>query len=410
MKQQSSLRDFLFNVYGYSFFNCLVFMYPVYMLFFSNSGVSDAGKSVLLILWSLFVVAVQIPVLSIANRVSRKSIMVVTSMLKLLCFGVWIIWPTFWGFAFGFLLWGIHWAAWNVVWEAMLYDELQARQRKTIYTKVVGRKSAVECVAYIIAATGSLMLPMGYGTIAAATMGAMLVSVWFMLRMNPKAANIPKRKAKVVKSLRLAGNVLRRVPYILYLLILCNLLYGFSQIDEYLGLIGVEMGVQPELVGGLFIIALIFQTLGNAVADKFECVSDKRLYGGVMGIGLIMILMAAVYSMPGLAFFAMFYFCYAIVRVLVYTRFQHAIPSSSRGAFLSIYSFCEQGTVILSYSLFIAGVMMGGGYRMGIFLSGLASILVGLWAMMYIPKKKRIYDRLMSFRECQRCAAADSRT
>ncbi|MCL1785794.1 MAG: MFS transporter [Alphaproteobacteria bacterium] len=399
MKKQSSLRRFLFNVYGYSFFNCLIFMNPVYLLFFAESGVSDVGLSVLLIIWSLFVVVTQIPVLMSANKFSRKAVMLVTQFMKMSCFIVWVIWPTFWGFALGFLLWGIMWAAYNVVWEAIVFDELQARRHKAIYTKVCGRKGAIENIAYIIAGTGSLMIPLGYEVIAVATAISMILAMVFMFRMDIKTQNVVKRSANVVKSLRTAGTVLRRAPYILYLMILCNLLYGFSQIDEYLGLIGVEMGIRPELVGGLFILSLVFQAFGNTFADKFDKMPDRKLFAGVSYIGLIMIIMASIFSVPGLVFFALFYFCYSIVRVLVYSRFQHAIPSASRGAFLSMYSFCEQGTVILSYAVFILGVSMGGGYRLGIFLSGVASVMVGIWAMTYIPKKKKLYDRLMRYRQ-----------
>ena len=399
----SHLRRFLVNVYGYSFFNCLVFMYPIYMLFFSNNGISDAGKSVLLILWSLSVVAVQVPVLSLATKFSRKHIMIAAALLKAATFIVWIIWPTFWGFAFGFFLWGINWAAYNVVWEAMIYDELAARRHRAIYAKVVGRKTALENAALIVACSGSLMIPLGYTFIAAVSTIAMIISVAFLIMINTKAAPA-KRRINAIKQLRVTGAVLRRAPYVFYLLVLCSLLYAFSQVDDYLALIGVEMGIRPEFVGAMFVMALICQTMGSAVADRFERVSDKALFAGVVFVGLILAIFGMKFSVVGLMLLALFYFISSIIQILVYSRFQHAIPGAARSAFLSAYSFLEQGTSIMSYAVFIVGVTLGGGYRLGVFLSGLVSVLIGLWAMAYIPRKKELTERLASIRKATAAA------
>jgi len=398
MKKKSSLRSFLFNIYGYAFFDSLGFMYPVYMLFFASSGVSDTGASLLLILWSLFVVFTQIPVLFIANKFPRKPVLVISQLLKLSCFLVWAVWPTFWGFALGFLLWGIEWAIYNTVYEAMVYEELQARRRKDLYAKVRGRASAISNAAYIIGCSGSLMIPLGYEVIAGATCIAMLIATLFYANLKIQAKGTTKAKPQVMKSLRIAGATLRRAPYILYLMILCNAVYAFSQIDEYLGPIGVEIGFRPELVGGLFIGALLMRSLGGAMAGRFEKISDKKLFAGVSLIGVIMISLSVVFTLPGLIFLAAFYYCYSIVQILIYARFQHAAPSSGRTAFLSVYSFFEQGTVILSYMVMMAGIALSGGYRLSVLFTGVISILVGLWAMAYIPKKKKLYDRLTSFR------------
>ncbi|MCL2737339.1 MAG: hypothetical protein FWE17_00555, partial [Alphaproteobacteria bacterium] len=249
---------------------------------------------------------------------------------------------------------GIHWAAYNVVWEALVYDELQARRYRSIYAKVCGHKTAIECVALILACTGSLMIPLGYDFVAHVTIASVALSALFLARMKIRSRLQVKRKANAVKSLRLAGTVMKRVPYVFYLLVLVTLVYAVSQIDEYLGLIGVEVGVRPELVGGLFVISLLCQTFGNSVADRFEWLPDKKLFAGVVVIGLMLILLSIFYSVPGLVFLGLFCFVYAIVRVLVYSRFQHALPPASRSAFLSAYSFCEQATCILSYMVMMA--------------------------------------------------------
>lgn len=50
MSDKCSLNRFLGCVYGYTFFNALLFLEPVYAVFMQSHGVSDFGISVLLII------------------------------------------------------------------------------------------------------------------------------------------------------------------------------------------------------------------------------------------------------------------------------------------------------------------------------------------------------------------------
>lgn len=126
MKKKSSLREFLLNVYGYSFFNKLMLLSPVYAVFMQNHGMTDMQLSSLFIMLSAGTFLTQVPVTWITNRVGQKNAIMLGQVLKGIGFILWLVWPTYWGFALGMLLWGMMTAFFNVAFEAMVYDELRA--------------------------------------------------------------------------------------------------------------------------------------------------------------------------------------------------------------------------------------------------------------------------------------------
>lgn len=107
MSDKCSLNRFLGCIYGYTFFNALLFLEPVYAVFMQSHGVSDFGISVLLMLWSGGVLLTQLPVAHIARRFGAKNIMLFGLVLKALAVIMWLLWPCLSMFAVGMLMWGV---------------------------------------------------------------------------------------------------------------------------------------------------------------------------------------------------------------------------------------------------------------------------------------------------------------
>ncbi|MBP3340774.1 MAG: hypothetical protein J6L47_03875, partial [Alphaproteobacteria bacterium] len=122
MKKKSSLRRFLTNVYAFSFFNKLMLLTPVYAIFMQEHGMSDLQLSSLFIVLSVGTFMTQIPVTWTTNKLGQKHAMMFAQSLKASAFILWLIWPTYIGFALGMFLWGVQSAFWNVAFEGMVYD------------------------------------------------------------------------------------------------------------------------------------------------------------------------------------------------------------------------------------------------------------------------------------------------
>ncbi|MDR0449094.1 MAG: MFS transporter [Rickettsiales bacterium] len=387
MRNNSTLRGFLFNVYGVAFCNALMFLYPLMALMFAARGVSDEGVSILLGLWAFSVIAMQLPVNALASRFSYRNIVIFGQLTKIACFMLWIFWPTFWSFALGFVLWGIQWAIYDAVFESLVYEELKALKQRKIYTRICSRQAAFGQIAFMIAMTGSLMSALGYNFVVLITCAAMLMSIFFAARLPSRAAPRPRRGAAnaMMKTLGLSFRVMRQSKYILYLLILVSFVATINSLDDYTGLIGVELGIPEKFIGGLFLAITFFQSMGNAVAPKLEKHANALLPVGIFVLGAILALFSVFWVLPGVLFLCLLFFAQGALKVLAFAKFQHSISSNCRTMFLSLYSICGNMMCIGMYVLMGAGTMVGG-FKYGILFLGAAAGLVGLWAL-FMPKK-----------------------
>ena len=116
----------------------------------------------------------QVPSGVVADRWSRRQILAWAQLVRGVGFGVWLIYPHFWGFLAGLPLWGVKTAFTSGTFEALLYDELKAEGRAQDYTRIFGRTRAIQSGGVLLAALGAaLAARFGYG----ATLIASLVSV-----------------------------------------------------------------------------------------------------------------------------------------------------------------------------------------------------------------------------------------
>ena len=59
-----------------------------------------------------------------ADTVDRRWLLILSGIVYAAAFAFWIVWPTYLGFAIGFVLWGASSALMSGTFEALVYDEL----------------------------------------------------------------------------------------------------------------------------------------------------------------------------------------------------------------------------------------------------------------------------------------------
>ena len=64
-----------------------------------------------------------------ADTVDRRHLLVLSAVVYAGAFSSWLLWPTFAGFALGFVLWGVSGSLMSGTFESLLYDELRGRGR-----------------------------------------------------------------------------------------------------------------------------------------------------------------------------------------------------------------------------------------------------------------------------------------
>ena len=130
---------------------------------FVDAGLSPVEIAIALTAWSATTFFLQIPAGVIADRFSRRHVLAIAQAGRAAGFALWLIWPHFWGFFAGQVLWGCKSAFTSGTFEALLYDELKARGREDRYTRMIGRAQAVQALGVLCASVGAAaMARLGY--------------------------------------------------------------------------------------------------------------------------------------------------------------------------------------------------------------------------------------------------------
>ncbi len=133
-------------------------LYPLYALLFTDFGMSGAQISALFAVWSAVGLLGEVPSGALADRFGRRPALVAASVLQAAGHAVWIGWPTFAGFAVGFVLWGLGGTLVSGAQEALLYDGLAAVGAEADYARVNGWMRAAMLLAALPAAAAATVL------------------------------------------------------------------------------------------------------------------------------------------------------------------------------------------------------------------------------------------------------------
>lgn len=116
----------------------LIPLYALYALLFADHGLSTGQISSLFALWSATSFLLEVPSGAWADTVSRRGLLVLSGALLTAGFALWTAAPSFAGFAAGFVLWGTSGALASGTFEALLYDDLAARDESSTYPRILG--------------------------------------------------------------------------------------------------------------------------------------------------------------------------------------------------------------------------------------------------------------------------------
>ncbi len=135
-------RRFRLAWYAHHLLGELVLIYPVAAIMMGERGVEPFDLSLLFALWSLAVVAAEVPTGVLADRVSRRRLLIVSRLVKGCCFLTWFVLPGFWGYLAGFVCWGVASTLRSGTAESVLHDTLSAVGASEQFERIYGRAAA----------------------------------------------------------------------------------------------------------------------------------------------------------------------------------------------------------------------------------------------------------------------------
>ncbi|WP_278260825.1 MFS transporter [Nocardia sp. AG03] len=166
-------------------------IYALYGVLFADHGLSTAQISLLLAMWSVTAFVLEVPSGAWADTVSRRALLIASCLLQGICFALWMIAPSFVGFALGFVVWGIAGALESGTFEALIYDDLVARGAPNAYASIMGwsRGAQESTVLLAILAAAPLYALGGYTLVGWVSVGiALLHTATALLLPRPPVA------------------------------------------------------------------------------------------------------------------------------------------------------------------------------------------------------------------------------
>jgi hypothetical protein len=332
-----------------------VLLYPVYALLFADAGLSAAQISSLFVIWSVVGFALEIPSGAWADTFSRRRLLAAAEVLRGAGYATWILWPTYPGFALGFVAWGVSGAMSSGCREALLHDELAALGAAGRYAGVLGRATTVGLVAMLTATVlaSPAMVVGGYPLVGAASVAVCLGGAAVALRLPERGRTGPVDGGDGLTAYRrnlMAGlREVRGAPAVRRSVLLAAVVPGLTALDEYLPLLGRALGASNAVVPLLFAGVAAAMALGSALAGRWAAAPSGRV-GALLMVGALGLGVGCLAGHPlGMLGVALFFGTFQLAEVLTSARLQQAISGPGRATVLSVANVGAEVCAITIY-------------------------------------------------------------
>lgn len=317
-------------------------LYPIYPVLFADHGLSTAEISALYVLWSATSVLLNLPAGALADRVSRRLLLVIAGFVRAIGYALWITVPTFDGFAAGFMLWGIAGSMQAGTFEALVYDELAAVNATSGYGRLTGRSGTLSLITS--AGASALAVPLlavgGFGLVGwlsvAVAAAEAVVSASLPARPRAAEAGVEGGFGGYLRTLRTGLAEAATHPAVRGTLLLTALLPALTAIDEYVPLVGADYHVPTSVVPVFLLAITVTAAVGNWCAGRWWAIPGRRM-ALTLAVGAAML--AVTGTTDHVAGFTGVALAFGILQFGIVgsqVRLQHAISGPARATVTSV--------------------------------------------------------------------------
>jgi MFS family permease len=330
--------------------------YPLYALLFLDTGLSNAQISVLFAIWSVTGFVCEVPSGALADRWSRRGVVVLASVLQAVAFVIWTSAPEMWAFALGFVVWGVGGALVSGASEALVYDGLAAVGSGDSYARVYGWMTAAELLVQVPTAFAASMLFTvgGYPLVGWASVAVCLAAALLALRFPE-----PPRESdggSFARTLRQGVREAVTTPTLRLTVLAVALVGALDAVEEYFPVIAGTQGVPVAVVPFAVLGIALAGALGAALGGRAEKLPDGALPVLLAVAGSCLAASVVLPDAAALAAVAVFYGLYLAVLVVAETRLQDRIDSAHRATITSVAGL---GIELASLLVFAAWALGG---------------------------------------------------
>lgn len=385
----------------------LIPLYPVYAVMFADPTVPGAGLnpaqiSALFIIWSVTSFVAEVPSGIVADRLSRRRLLMISPVITGGGFALWTFTPSFVAFAVGFVLWGVGGSLRSGTAQALLYYELDELGLAARYVRVAGRVRAAEAIGVLAgtALAGPLLAVGGYPAAGVAAVLSCLLAAtaaWVLpetprhLRRRRSEADdptvaiapgaiapgaiAPGADDQTVADAATPGwrgivgdarRHLRTHPVVRRMLVLVVALTWVGALDEYLPFLAEsflgEGDSSPASVAVLMLVVGVGDVVGGLAAYRRV---TMRTLGGWLGVAALCLLAGAwwasgamsgvVWQPAGMVLVAIAFGVFGWALVVADALLQDRLSARSRATVTSVAGVGEEAVAILAFASWALG-------------------------------------------------------
>ena len=384
-------RSFSTNIYSLYLIKLskwLMLIMPIVALFYTDNGLDDFDIYVLQAVYSLSVAILEIPSGYMADVIGRKKSLIVGSILGTLGYGIYSFSSGFYGFLLAEMVLGLGGSFISGSDSAMLYESLDAMEKKQYYFRLEGRITSLMHFAETVAALGggAIAVWLSYRAVYCSQMlvAAIAIPAAFYLLEPPRGKKIHRPGLGHVLSVcreSLIGDKKLSATLLLSSLIGLSTLCMAWTSQIYF----VHMGLTEKAITPLWILLNLTVAVVAAFADKIVHGIGKPL-----AIGIILIIIPGSYIfvgtfslLPALFVFFVFYAIRGYATPLLKDLVNRYCASETRATVLSIRSLIIR-TSFAILGPFIGSLSTGYGLPVALQLSGSILLILVLLAGVFL--------------------------
>lgn len=376
-------------------------LYGVYGLLFEDNGLSTAQISSLFAVWSIAAFVTEVPSGAWADIVPRRTLLFGSAVLLTASFSLWMLVPSYWGFAAGFALWGLAESMKSGTFEALLYEELAALGARDRYATVQGYVNSAEVTSVFIAtaSAGPLYALGGYALVGWVSIAITVVDglLVFTLPAAPKTVRVDSTEpapdgdtfvARYVGVLRAGTHEVRTGRVVRRAVLLTAVLMSFLALEEYFALLARDGGASTAQAPLLVAITVIGQIVGAAVAGRTAVMTGRTMAVVLCAAAALIAVGAVAGGVAGFVAIGIGYGALHNTGIVAEVRMQDTMSGSARATVTSVAGLTSE---VASLALF-AGFAVGSAWlSLSILVAAVAVpvLLTAVAAPRMLPRRPR---------------------
>lgn len=380
---------FLQNYYLTNFFYDFIFAYAIYGALFIIRGLSVFQVSLLLAWWALTSAIFEIPSGALADRWSRKKMMVLAPLIKSFCFISWFFARgNFYLYALGFLFWSLGSCFLSGTSEALLFDVLVYFKKDKEYEKYLGKKKAYLYLAVAISMiTSGIMANFNLNFTIIFSVIPLIFSAFFATRIYEAAKVKSTEEVHYFEYLKMAFREVKNNKLLRYLFLYLfgiSTLNGLEEFDQlYYQLVKLPL-FSFGLVGFLW---SFFNAIGTYYAYKLK--NHLSIFYLLPLVSAFLLFLVGRYPViPMIVVLLLSYFMVSPLSILIEGKIQKNIKSLSRATVISMSTFFVNIYGVFLMPLF--GMLSKIWNLRAIYFS--TSLFLLIFALWVFLSRKRIFE------------------